>query len=425
MKNWMHYTGLLLFAALFVLPGCTKDQCQEEYTYYEQVPVYKSLNEIRTAITNEAARNLKNPGAIYFYNDLVLINERREGIHVIDNSDPSNPIPLSFINIPCNTNMSVRGNVLYADNCLDLLAIDITDPTSVEVLSRTENIFEELWFDEQQNKYLVYYDQEKRTIIRDCGAETSGGLRIFGQDDVLIDVAQLDESSGLGNGSTGVGGSMARFTIAKDHLYMVSEFDLKVFELSNPLQPSQTNTISLGWGIETIFPHGDQLYIGSNSGMFIFDNSSPSNPTMLSALAHATACDPVFVKDNFAYVTLRDGTFCEGFNNQLDLIDISDLRNPTLVKSFNMDNPHGLSIDGNNLFLCEGSYGLKVFDIEQPEKLNNNRLEWVKDLHAFDVIVLPGEGNTAMVIGEDGFYQYNFDNPNNLKLLSKIQVDRE
>jgi hypothetical protein len=38
------------------------------------------------------------------------------------------------------------------------------------------------------------------------------------------------------------------------------------------------------------------------------------------------------------------------------------------------------------------------------------------------VISLPGQANIALVIGGDGFYQYNFDDPTALKLMSKIPV---
>ncbi|MCB0640370.1 MAG: hypothetical protein KDC44_01965 [Phaeodactylibacter sp.] len=424
MKRSIYFAALLLAGAVS-FQSCTKDQCQETFIYYEQVPVYMSMNEIQTDIQNEAPQALVRPGGLYFYNDLVLINESFKGIHILDNSNPSNPVPLSFIPIPCNGDMAVRGNILYVDNCTDLLAIDISDPLAVELLSRNENVFtDNIWFDESQGKYLVYYDLVKREVIQDCQTPppTTNMFWGFRNVDVLAETAFDDQ---IGGGDVGVGGSMARFTLAKDHLYMVSDFNLKVFNLDNPLQPAETSTINLGWGIETIIPHGNELFIGSNSGMFIFDNTDPANPVELSRLAHATACDPVFVKDNFAYVTLREGSFCQGFDNQLDLIDISDLRNPVLVKSFSMDNPHGLSIDENDLFLCEGRHGLKVFDITNPEKLNNNRLDWVKDLHAYDVIVLPGDKKVAMVIGEDGFYQYNFDNPENLKLLSKIEVQSE
>ena len=157
------------------------------------------------------------------------------------------------------------------------------------------------------------------------------------------------------------------------------------------------------------------------SFLYIFDNSTPSNPTQLSVFQHARACDPVYVKDNYAYVTLRSGTWCEGFTNQLDLIDITDLTNPVLEKTFNMDNPHGLSIKGDNLYLCEGEFGLKTFDISNPMKLNRNEIDHIKNLHSYDAINIP-DSDIIMVIGNDGLYQYNTSNPSRLEEISKIEV---
>jgi hypothetical protein len=140
----------------------------------------------------------------------------------------------------------------------------------------------------------------------------------------------------------------------------------------------------------------------------------------LSAFAHARACDPVFVKDNYAYVTLRDGNECAGFVNQLDLVDISDLSNPFLVESFPMDNPHGLTIRGNHLMLCEGVNGLKAFDISDPTILDEKQLDQYEGMHAFDAISLPGNAPITMVIGEDGFYQFRFTEEEGFSLLSRI-----
>jgi len=213
---------------------------------------------------------------------------------------------------------------------------------------------------------------------------------------------------------------LARFSIVGDYLYSVSDTQLDVISLLQAQQPERVNTINLGWGIETIFPYQDKLFIGSNSGMFIFDNSNPAAPTQLSAFAHARACDPVFVKDNYAYVTLRDGSLCEGFVNQMDLVDITDLTNPTLEKSFPMDNPHGLTIRGNDLILCEGIHGLKVFDITDPKTLDQHLLDTYTNVHAVDAISLPGNDPITVVIGEEGFYQFLLNPTTGFELLSLI-----
>jgi hypothetical protein len=218
---------------------------------------------------------------------------------------------------------------------------------------------------------------------------------------------------------------MARFTLAGSHLYTVDDNSLHTFSLQDPSKPQNVNTTQLGWGIETIFPYKDLLFIGSSTGMFIYGLSNPTSPNELSRFAHISACDPVFVKDDLAYVTLRDGNFCEGFSNQLELIDVSNPSNPVLLETFPMDNPHGLSISpSDELFLCEGKHGLKVFDVTKPRELDKNLLDRQRKIHAYDVIVMPGDRKVVMLIGNDGFYQYDYNNPKKLKLLSVIDVVR-
>ncbi len=406
----------------FASQGCLKDKCERTVSYINIEPVFKTLEEIRSGeVVAEAPRELKNPGKIYYYNNQIYINERHEGVHVIDNSNPASPVNTMFIRIPGNEDIAIKDGLLYANSYIDLLTIGLTDN---KVISRAEDVFPPLWTD-QNNRFAVYYKETPVTEVMDC--DTYGTLYKHNGTFFRAESFDLAVNAAAGSsagGGTGIGGSMARFTIVGNYLYVVDESRLNVFDLGQPTQPTRANTVNIGWGIETIFPYEDKLFIGSNSGMFIFDNSNPTAPTQLAAFAHARACDPVVVKDNFAYVTLRSGNACDGFINQLDLVDITNITNPVLVRTFPMDNPHGLSIKNNSLFLCEGSFGLKSFDITNPANLDANLLEHKKGLHTFDAIALPGSANLLLVVGDDGFYQYNFDNPTNLKLLSKIPVSR-
>ncbi len=430
--------GLLLLMA-FSFTSCLEDTCERQFTYTTYTPVYLTYDQVHSGeVVNESPRELKDPGKIYFYNNFIFINEGREGVHVIDNTNPDDPQNIAFISIDGNEDVAIQNGIMYANSYVDLLAIDISDIYNATIVGRTESVFNPIWDDVNNGRVLVEYKEEQLTEILDC--ETIGLLQrdpyggyysclgceidvVFTNsfDDFGVGVPTAGSSS---SGGTGVAGSMARFSLIHNHLYVVDEYTMTVLDLLNPLAPAEVTEINLGWGIETIFPYEDKLFIGSNSGMFIYDNSNPSNPTYLGEFAHARACDPVVVKDNYAYVTLRDGTACEGFNNQLDLVDITDLMNPVLEKTYPMENPHGLSISDNTLFICEGTHGLKSFDIEDPLKIDENLLDHETGLFAFDAITLavPGYDNTVLVIGEDGFYQYNFDDPSDLKLISLIPV---
>jgi len=422
MKN-LRFLPLLAIIATLFLQSCVKDSCERMTTWVRQTPIYKTQAEMDAIqVSNEAARALKKPGKIYFYNDFIFINEIREGVHVIDNTDPTNPQNIGFINIEGNADIAIKDGRLYADSYTTLFILDVSDVNNVTTIDRQPATFTPGW-ETGDGQFWVYNETETITEMLDCQTRDAmvnrGG--IFFQNELAFDSSI--PSGGGGSGGSGTGGSMARFTLVGDYLYSVGQNDMRVFSLSNLDAPVLTNTVNLGWGIETIIPHEDKLFIGSASGMQIWNNQNPELPTFLSEFRHANACDPVFVKDNFAYVTLRDGNLCQGFVNQLDLIDITDLTNPTLEKTFQMDNPHGLSIDGDNLFLCEGVHGLKVFDIEEPQKLGNKKIEHIKDISAYDVIAVPGESDILLMIGDGGFFQYDYSNPRDLKEISRILVE--
>ncbi|MBC7919673.1 MAG: hypothetical protein H7Z75_01140 [Ferruginibacter sp.] len=228
-----------------------------------------------------------------------------------------------------------------------------------------------------------------------------------------------EDGNSASPGTNGIGGSMARFAIGGDHLYTLDNNSLRVFDISQPDNPVPGAKISVGTGIETLFPYQDKLFIGSRSGMLIYDNGNPGQPTLLSRYAHVESCDPVVVQGDYAYVTLRDGTFCRSGSNLLDVVDIRNLQNPVVVRSIPMQHPHGLGVDGKNLFVSEGAHGLKVFNVADPR--NPVQTQYITGVKTYDVIPL-NEGKVLLVTGQDGLYQYDYSDATQLKLLSKIPI---
>jgi hypothetical protein len=219
--------------------------------------------------------------------------------------------------------------------------------------------------------------------------------------------------------SYGQGGSMARFTLMSGHLYAVDEYSLRVFDVLQKEDPKHLKNIDLGWGIETIFPFKDKLFIGSNTGMHIYDASTPSEPKVMSVYQHITACDPVVVNDVHAFVTLRSGLFCRMGVDELQVVDITNLYQPKLVKAYPMLNPHGLALSGDYLYVAEGKHGLKSFNVADVFNIDKNQLEFLKSMKSVDII--PGP-KSLIVIGPDGVCQFDYSTPSVLKPLSCIQV---
>ena len=416
-------------ATLFLTASCVKDDCTRVMTYTKTTPVYKTFAEIRVDPTVEPARDLKNPGKIYLFGNLILINEKGEGVHVIDNANPSAPAKLAFISIPGNVDIAMSGNTLYADNYTDLLAIDMSNIQSAHLKKRVENAFPTYGTDPNLGMLVAYNSEEVTEEVQCDDQSTMMTNQQWGNDIGVMNTNTTDNAGvsanagGAGREAIGIGGSMARFGINGQNLYIVDNQDMHIFDISNTENPTRVNqvTVGMGWGIETIFPYQDKLFIGSNVGMFIYDNSNPQSPTYLSEFQHANVCDPVFVDGNFAYVTLRSGTSCQGFSNQLDVVDITDITNPALVSSTAMHNPHGLTVEDEKLYLCDGSDGFKVFDLADKQAIGQNQLFHDSSIPAYDAITIP-RANAVLVIGADGFYQYNTSNPAALQLLSHIPV---
>jgi hypothetical protein len=151
--------------------------------------------------------------------------------------------------------------------------------------------------------------------------------------------------------------------------------------------------------------------------MFIFDNTDPANPVQLSEFTHATSCDPVIATDTRAYVTLRSGTLCGGGSDELNIIDITTLTAPVLLKSYGMWGPYGLGIDGTTLFVCDGAAGLKIYDA--ADDMDLELLAWFQDIETYDVIPL---GGTAIVVGSGGLRLYDYSDPLNITERGTIAV---
>ncbi len=424
---------LFLIVYSFSVTECS-DKCEETYHFVYYEPTYSTSAEIKAAVSLTQPKPLSDIGRIYFKDGILFINESGKGIHIIDNSNPSNPTPLSFLNIPGNYDLAIRANTLYADSYVDLVAFDISDLTKIKEVNRIERLFNNYttmgMLVSSDKGILTEWKKAEQVTVNEseCNAiyQPWGGILYDAGIAIRSDMASSFSAKTAfvptGGNQTGIGGSMARFTISGDFLYGLDGANLDVVDVSVPSQPSAKNEIALSWDVETLFPHANNLFVGSRTGMYILDLQSPASPAIISHYSHMRSCDPVIVEGEYAYVTLRSGSICEGFADQLEVINISNLKAPEVVKIYPMTNPHGLGIDKGILFICDGSDGLKAYDASNVNTISDNQLAHYKSITALDVI--PYE-NIAMVIGKDGLYQYDYSDVKNIKLISQLPIVNE
>jgi hypothetical protein len=268
------------------------------------------------------------------------------------------------------------------------------------------------------NKKGVIVDWELKTVTEEREPGTMWGGKLYRGDFTFL--AASTNAAGSWSSGAGTGGSMARFMLNNDFLYLIAHpWMLKTVDIEDAEAMNVIDSVSVPRSMETLYKMEDKLFVGTTTGMLIYDLSNAASPVQISSYNHITACDPVVADGHYAYVTLRTGTVCANGQNLLDVIDISSVTNPYLVKSYPMFNPHGLGVDGNLLFICDGNAGLKIYDKSDPLAIITSQLAHYPDFNTFDVIPFNG---ILMLIGDDGIYQYDYSDPQNIVQISHIII---
>ena len=413
---------LFFVATAGVLQGCLKDKITR--TFPINIPVLESLTQYRKNIKSESPKDIVSAGKLTAFGHYLFLSAPGLGIHVIDNSNPAVPKNVSFINIPGNNDMAIQGNTLYVDAYGDLVTFDISDPAHAIAENFETNVF-------QDNS--IYF----RGLPAYSGAPTNpDSVTVVASWITKDTTVPYDPSNPIyqplaftangctacansvapGSGSTGTNGSTARFSIINNYLYTVGYSTLSTFDVTQRAQPAFTNTVQVDFHVETIYPFRNNLFVGTNNGVYMYDVlSTPATPTLLGEFTHLRGCDPVIADSNYAYVTINDSSACLGFDNQLQIVNIQNLNQPFLVKTYQLIHPQGLSKDGRYLFICDGRGGLKIYDASDVSNLQ--LVKQLNDTSPIDVIAANG---LAIVVGTNGLYQYDYSNINDIHLVSKL-----
>ena len=162
-------TTVVMILALLSFQGCGVE--------YRDDPICKELNymtfeEFRAkGVEVLPSQDIKEAGKIYVYGDTLLIAEKNEGIHVIDNSDKKSPYPKAYLKLAGNLDMAVKEGYLYLDSYMDLVVMDIRDLDNIKEVNRTNNTFT---YDPYQNFNGSYYHHG-------CNFDTTKGVIVGGK----------------------------------------------------------------------------------------------------------------------------------------------------------------------------------------------------------------------------------------------------
>lgn len=126
-------------------------------------PVVIDRNDLDATIAFKEHIEMTESSKIYIFNDYIFINDKRKGFHIFDNSDTSNPIKKTFLNIPGATDIAIRNNVFFINQATDLVSLTIDVTTgSIKINKREENVFPEIL---SPDGFLNYEDSGNSVVV--------------------------------------------------------------------------------------------------------------------------------------------------------------------------------------------------------------------------------------------------------------------
>ncbi len=389
--------------------SCTKSKGEISMTYQKATAVYGDLEAIRALPLLTVQQQLKKPGKIYIGENYILVGEEGKGIHIFDNSNMTNPIRMSFLQIPYNKEFFVKNNILYAESLYDFLKIDISNVYQPQLISRAKNVFATPYKNDK-GECIIAYNYTTATDVFELNSPEAKEIKRQGKLhlDYLDNVIPASNiPSSFTSSSTGVG-TINRIAVAYNHIYVLGGNSLHVISNGNSI--SHVSDVNLDDGMETIYAENNRLYIGSDEAMLIYNVNTPSRPTKVSEFSHTTACDPVLPNGNIAYMTLRsvDNAGCNvADENSLTVIDITNEEEPASLQSFEMESPYGMTLLGWYLVVGEGTNGIAIFDASNPS--NIEEVARITGIEAYDVMRHPSNPYILMTTSSAGLEQYEID----------------
>lgn len=158
---------VLLLGAWLLLDGCNHNQVDPPTandTREVYRPIYSSYEAVRT-IQTQAPRAIRQAGKIYIKDGFLFVNEIGAGIHIVDNRKPDKPVKLSFISIPGARELAIKDSILYADNAVDLVALNVANPQNVRLMKRIENAYPKSSYPPQRNVRFECPDSGKGLVV--------------------------------------------------------------------------------------------------------------------------------------------------------------------------------------------------------------------------------------------------------------------
>jgi hypothetical protein len=160
---------LLIFGIMF--QSCWLHTGEDDDNMVEPFPISSSYNPVivkrqvlETSTIFQEPQTIVNSGKIYVKDAFLFINEKNQGFHVFNNSNPANPENIGFLKVLGSSDLAIKNDIIYVNNATDLIAIQTNmESNTIEITKRIPNTFPQMFSPEG----FQYMNLEEDDIIVD------------------------------------------------------------------------------------------------------------------------------------------------------------------------------------------------------------------------------------------------------------------
>jgi hypothetical protein len=212
-------------------------------------------------------------------------------------------------------------------------------------------------------------------FLAQLGDPEPGGFTAYGQvaNTTTLFAAGFDGLAGLGGVeiynlqtqpptwltfvSTGVPSSND-VSLSSNNLFVATEQDLQIFDISEPNQPNQLGSLSVA--TNCVAASGNVLFLGSADGrLLVYSAATPSSPVLLATVTLPDTPVQMVLDNSLLLVADRNGG--------LMTFDVSNPSDPILVSQLIVPpSVFGVQVDGTTVLLAALESGLVVVDLSNP-----------------------------------------------------------
>jgi hypothetical protein len=328
---------------------------------------------------------------------------------------------------PCNA-ADAEGNYAYIGNGAALQILDISDPTSPQLVGEI-NVPSMIAYINISGSfaYVVDYDEGRyvHNGLHVINIENPSAPFILGfypiQDEIRtfrvqdnyayishwsagLKIIDISDPSNMNEVGVYDASTVWYLDFKDNNAYLVGDSYLRILDLSDPSEPTEKGNLYLGGGGNYIVLQGDFAYIASSWRMNIINISVPEAPQLITYYDF----QPVTGKP-MALAASGDYVYAALNNRSVRVLDVLDPAQPEEVGSYDLTGtPKCIDVNNNRIFVVDDDIGLHIL------KVINLTKSWFYDVSVESAVTI--DGNYAFLAeggSSDSLRIFNITNPSN------------